>query len=111
MSIDFGDPVKAELPPAPERGGRASMRPALLAWLEKVATAGPGTYELKSTDDDGAHIVSRGTQLRNIINDAAAPETVRGLKVETRAVVSGKRYRVFVTNDAPAPAANGGKRK
>lgn len=106
-TIDFGEPIKAELPPAAARGGRASFQPAMLAWLEKVAAAAPGTYELASSDEDGAHVVSRGTQLRKLVEAPDAPESVRGLKVETRAVVSGKRYRVFVTKEAPA--ANGGK--
>lgn len=105
---DFGDPVPITpdaMPKATARGGRESNVPALIAWLDKVAAAQPGTYELKSADKDAAHTVSRGTQLRSIVAgkvDGITPsDAVKALKIETRAVVPGKRYRIFATKEAP----------
>lgn len=115
---DFGDPiaVKAEdMPAATARGGRESNVPALAAWLEKVAAANPGTYELRSKDPDGAHTTLRGGQLKKIVRgemDGVTPsDAVKQLKIETRAVVSGKRYRVFATKEAPAANGKPGARK
>lgn len=100
---DFGAPIKVdELPPQTNRGGRQSNEPALQAWL---AALEPGnTYELKSNDKDGGHPVSRVTQLRKLAGE--------GFKVETRALESGKRYRIFATIATPPVAAKGnGKTK
>lgn len=86
--MDFGTPVPvSELPPASKRGGRASNAPAYEAWLAQLA---PGaTYELASTDEDGAHPVNRVSQLRKVAGD--------GFKIDTRPVEPGKRYRIFAT--------------
>lgn len=93
---DFGAPVPvAELPPLAVKGGRQSNEPALTAWLDAVADK--GTFELASKDEDGAHPVSRVTQIRKL----AEP---RNIKIDTRSVVTGKRYRIFATK---APATNG----
>lgn len=95
---DFGAPVAVDvLPPASVKGGRKSATPALEAWLKQLE---PGkTYELASKEKDGAHPLSRVTQLRKLAGDA--------FKVETRPVVSGKRYRIFAT--VATTEANGTK--
>lgn len=98
MSLDFGDPVYVdELPPASAKGGRTSNAPALEAWLAKLEAG--KTAELPSKDADGAHPVSRVTQMRKIAGTA--------FKVETRPVTPGKRYRIFATVAVTPPAANG----
>lgn len=110
---DFGDPVAvspADLPPATARGGRESNEPAMRTWLGKVQAAAPGTYELASKDADKAHPTSRGTQLRALVNKPKdAPEDWTApypdVAIETRAVVTGKRYRIFATRTGePAKA-------
>lgn len=92
--IDYGTavPVK-ELPPNVGKRGRTSNHePALRAWLATMAEPGK-TYELPSKDKDGAHPVARVTQVRKV----AGPT----YKVETAAVETGKRYRIFVTPVTP----------
>lgn len=98
MSIDYGEPVYVdELPPSSGKGGRPAATPALEAWLGKIV---PGkTAELPSKDEDGAHPVSRVTQVRKVAGTA--------WKIETRPIVPGKRYRIFATLNTAAPAANG----
>lgn len=89
--------IAPEDKPAPgKRGGRASNVPAIEAFLATITE--PGTYEMRSPDEDGGHPVNRIAQIRK-----AAGE---GFKVETSPIESGKRYRVFVTLLAPegAPA-------
>lgn len=105
MSIDFGAPVPvAEMPQGTGKGGRASNAPALEAWLGQLTAA--GTYELASKEEDGAHPVSRVTQLRTV-----AKEKAPMIRVETRAVTPGKRYRIFATvptTETEPPAAKAG---
>lgn len=74
-------------PPAGKRGGRASNVPAIEAFLTSITE--PGTYEMRSPDEDGGHPVNRIAQIRKAAGDA--------FKVETSPIESGKRYRVFVT--------------
>jgi hypothetical protein len=81
------------MPPAGKRGGRSSNVPAIENFLASLTT--PGTYEMRSPDEDGAHPVNRISQIRKIAGER--------FKVETSPVDSGKRYRVFVT---PVPAAS-----
>ena len=89
---DFGAPVPVtELPPMATRGGRQSNEPALTAWLEAIKT--PGTFELASKDEDGGHPVSRVTQLRKLA-------TPMGITIDTRAIITGKRYRIYATKPA-----------
>lgn len=107
--IDFGNPVAVtELPPATARGGKQSNAPALLAWLNKVAAANPGTYELASSEPDKAHPVSRGTQLRKLVEDS--DNGINGITIETRSVVTGKRYRIFATKAAPETPVKGARK-
>jgi hypothetical protein len=76
--------------PAPgKRGGRASNVPAIEQFLASITT--PGTYEMRSPDEDGGHPVNRIAQIRKAAGEA--------FKVETSPIESGKRYRVFVTLD------------
>lgn len=83
--------------PAPgKRGGRASNVPAIEQFLQSITE--PGTYEMRSPDEDGGHPVNRIAQIRK----AAGP----GFKVETSPIESGKRYRVFVTMLSPEDAAS-----
>lgn len=98
--VDFGAPIPVkELPPGGNRGGRASNEPGLRKWLDALK---PGaTYELGSKDEDGGHPVSRVTQLRKIAGT--------GFKVETRPIVTGKRYRIFATVAQEASAPTNGK--
>ena len=103
---DFGAPVPVtELPPVAARGGRQSNVPALTKWLEAIAPT--GTFELASKDADGGHPVSRVTQLRKL----AEP---MGIKVDTRAIETGKRYRIYATRAAATanaePVKNARKR-
>ena len=95
-NLDYGDPVYVEeLPPTSGKGGRQSNAPAMEAWLAKIS---PGkTAELPSKDEDGAHPVSRVTQMRKVAGTA--------FKIETRPVVGGKRYRIFATVNATPEAA------
>jgi hypothetical protein len=80
--------IAPEDKPAPgKRGGRASNVPAIEQFLSQITV--PGTYEMRSPDEDGGHPVNRIAQIRK-----AAGE---GFKVETSPIESGKRYRVFVT--------------
>ena len=100
-NIDFGKPIAVkveDLPAKSNRGGRTPVAPALEAWLAQIPA--DGTFELASSDKDGAHGQARVTQLRKIAGADYA--------VETRAVVPGKRYRIFVRK-ATANEANGGK--
>jgi len=81
-------PIDPKDKPAPgKRGGRASNVPAIEGFLASITE--PGTYEMRSPDEDGGHPVNRIAQIRK----AAGP----GFKVETSPIESGKRYRVFVT--------------
>jgi hypothetical protein len=74
--------------PAPgKRGGRASNVPAIENFLSSITE--PGTYEMRSPDEDGGHPVNRIAQIRKAAGD--------NFKVETSPIESGKRYRVFVT--------------
>jgi hypothetical protein len=83
--------------PAPgKRGGRSSNVPAIEAFLASITE--PGTYEMRSPDEDGGHPVNRIAQIRK------AAGTV--FKVETSPIESGKRYRVFVTLDPPEVSSN-----
>lgn len=111
MAIDLSKAVTlTELPPVTTRGGRVSSAPILRDWL---AMAKPGSWvELPSDDEDGAHPVSRVTQVRKLAADnATANPTAPVVKIETRAVTSGKRYRIFAgvvakavpNGKAPAP--------
>lgn len=85
-------PIKPEDKPAPgKRGGRASNVPAIEGFLASITE--PGTYEMRSPDEDGGHPVNRIAQIRK----AAGP----AFRVETSPIESGKRYRVFVTLDGP----------
>jgi len=80
--------IKPEDKPAPgKRGGRASNVPAIEAFLASIEA--PGTYEMRSPDEDGGHPVNRIAQIRKAAGEA--------FKVETSPIESGKRYRVFVT--------------
>lgn len=107
---DFGDPVAVtELPPPSARGGKPSSLPGLLAWLNKVNAGNPGTYVLASKDADEAHPVQRGTQLRGLVADPA--NNLNGITIETRAVQSGKRYKIYATKPAPETPAKAGAKK
>lgn len=102
-TVDFGKPVPVkpdDIPAKSARGGRTPTAPALEAWLKQIT---PGsTFELASADPDGAHGQSRVTQLRKVAGAAYV--------VETRPVVPGKRYRIFVTlADAEKASPNGAK--
>lgn len=100
---DFGAPVPvSELPPLATRGGRQSNEPALTSWLDAIGAT--GTFELASKDEDGGHPVSRVTQLRKL----AEPKQI---KIDTRAIVTGKRYRVFATRIKPTPNGKAGAKK
>ena len=100
---DFGNPVPVtELPPMATKGGRQSNEPALTEWLNKIGSN--GTYELASKDEDSGHPVSRVTQLRKL----AEPLNV---KIDTRAIVPGKRYRIFATKVAAAAPVKGAVKK
>jgi hypothetical protein len=80
--------ISPEDKPAPgKRGGRASNVPAIEAFLQSINE--PGTYEMRSPDEDGGHPVNRIAQIRKAAGEA--------FKVETSPIESGKRYRVFVT--------------
>ena len=80
--------IAPEDKPAPgKRGGRASNVPAIEAFLASIDV--PGTYEMRSPDEDGGHPVNRIAQIRKAAGEA--------FKVETSPIESGKRYRVFVT--------------
>jgi len=80
--------IAPEDKPAPgKRGGRASNVPAITAFLDGITE--PGTYEMRSPDEDGGHPVNRIAQIRKAAGD--------NFKVETSPIESGKRYRVFVT--------------
>lgn len=78
---------RTEMPQPAKRGGRASNVPAIEGFLASITA--PGTYEMKSGDDDGGHPVNRIAQIRKVAGDR--------FKVETSPIESGKRYRVFVT--------------
>ena len=85
------EPISREdIPAAGKRGGRPANIPAIEAFLNSLTV--PGTYEMKSADEDGGHPVNRITQIRKVAGDR--------FKVETAPLDSGKRYRVFVTKDA-----------
>lgn len=86
--LDFGAPVPVtELPEPTNRGGRASTAPAFQKWLSQLT---PGSrYELASNDPDGAHPANRVAQIRKVAGEAYV--------IETRAVVAGKRYRIFAS--------------
>jgi hypothetical protein len=82
-------PIKREDMPKPSRrGGRASNVPAIEAFLTTVSEPGV-TYEMGSSDEDGAHPVNRVAQVKKIAGEK--------FKVETAPIESGKRYRIFVT--------------
>ena len=99
---DFGEPVYVDaLPENTGKGGRKSSAPAMEAWLGKIE---PGkTAQLPSTEADGAHPVSRVTQMRKVAGT--------NFKIETRSIVPGKRYAIYATvvgktnKFAPAPNA------
>ena len=93
---DFGDPVYVDkLPEGTAKAGRKSMAPAITAWLAKIE---PGkTAQLPSKDEDGAHPVSRVSQMRKVAGTA--------FKIETRAVIPGKRYEIYATVNGTANAA------
>lgn len=79
-----------DLPEKSSRGGRQSNTPMYEKWLAQLQ---PGsTYEMASVDADGAHPVNRVTALRKVAA-ASFPE----VKIETRSVEAGKRYRIFAT--------------
>jgi len=94
--VDFGAPVFIdELPPAASPG-RASVKPAIVAWLNQIPAG--KTAELASKDEDGAHSFSRANQVRKIGKEM-------GFEILTRPVKAGKRYRVFATNKNTEAAA------
>lgn len=78
------------MPVPPKRGGRTSNVPAIETFLDGITT--PGTYEMKSGDEDGGHPVNRISQIRKLAEGR--------FKVETFPIQSGKRYQVFVTLEA-----------
>lgn len=81
--------IQRETMPQPgKRGGRASNVPAIEGFLDSLNA--PGTFEMRSPDEDGGHPVNRIAQIRK------AAET-HSYKVETAPIQSGKRYRVFIT--------------
>jgi len=88
---------REEMPPVAKRGGRPSNGPAIETFLNSITE--PGTYEMRSADDDGGHPVNRISQIRKTVKGYSRPFTV-----ETSPLESGKRYRVFVTLAAD-PAA------
>jgi hypothetical protein len=59
-------------------------------WLAQLAPG--GTFELASADEDGGHPVNRVTQIRKV-----ALASYPNVKVETRPIEPGKRYRIFAT--------------
>ena len=90
-TVTFNKPVKVDaLPPAPSRGGKASLKPAMLAWLQSLPN--DGTYELVSSDSDKGHPTNRVAQMREL---AGAEYTI-----DTRTLETGKRYRIFATRKA-----------
>lgn len=94
-TLDLGTPIpidRSAMPAPGKRGGRASNEPEILRWLGALE---PGkTYQMGGGDADGAHTVNRITQLRRIAEKAGE------FNVETSPIESGKRYLVFVTNQA-----------
>lgn len=84
-----------EMPAPAKRGGRTSNVPAIQGFLDSIPN--PGTYEMRSADDDGGHPVNRISQIRKVVEADSRP-----FKVETSPLESGKRYRVFITLDPPA---------
>lgn len=108
MAVEFGTPVPVtEMPPGTSgKGGRASNAPGLTAWLNAAAKAGPGTYELASDNEtDHAHPIGRLTQIRKIATD------MPGIKIESRVITAGKRYRIFATVVDPATVPANGEAK
>jgi len=88
---DFGVPIPvADMPPKSTRGGRQSNAPMYEKWLAQLV---PGqTFELGSVDPDGGHPAGRVTAIRKVAL-AAYPN----VKIETRPIEAGKRYRIFAT--------------
>lgn len=110
--VTFKAPVKvdpASRPPSPTRGGRTSLTPAYVAWLNALE---PGAEWEFAPVEDGAtdNPISRLNTLRKIAKDESQKAgATRTYKIEAVPTVPNKRYRIFgsVTIKAEAPAANG----
>ena len=85
--VSFKAVKVTELPPAPARGGKASLKPAMQAFLSGLPDF--GTYEMASSDADKGHPTNRVAQLREVAGD--------DYTIDTRTLESGKRYRIFAT--------------
>lgn len=83
--------TRDQMPKAPKRGGRTSNVPAIREFLDGLATAAPGIYQMTTEDDDNGHPVNRLAQIRAIVK-----EDYEGLTVVSHPIVSGKRYLVYV---------------
>ena len=108
-TLDLGNPIPIkERPPSPPRGGRAPVRPAYEAWLQKLQ---PGAeFEMASNDEDKAHSISRLNTLRQIAKEMSAAEgATRVYQVDAVPVVPNKRYRIFGSVKEKAAAAPASK--
>ena len=107
----FKPPVKvdpANRPPSPTRGGRTSLTPAYVAWLEALE---PGAEWEFAPVEDGAtdNPISRLNTLRNIAKDESNKDgATRTYKIDAVPTVPNKRYRIF-GSVTPKAKANGSK--
>jgi hypothetical protein len=110
---DWGDPIVVELAPSVSKAGRPNQDHKVIEWFDKLnAPTKEGekiSYELKSREADEAHPVSRVTKLKKL---AANYDRVP-IKIETRPVEAGKRYKIYATvggpKEAVKPSKNGKK--
>lgn len=96
-------------PPTPTRGGRTSLLPAYVAWLEALE---PGAeWEFEPLEDGATdNPISRLNTLRKIAKDESQKDgATRTYKIEAVPTVPNKRYRIFGTVTPKAKPATNGK--
>lgn len=106
-NADFGAPIKIDPKAKPEirgRGGKPTMRPAYVAWLNALE---PGAeYEMASKEPDGAHPVTRLNALRKVAKELG------GFTVESVYIGNDKkRVRIFAKRNGEAPSVAAAKAK
>jgi hypothetical protein len=94
---DWGEPEVVELAPVVSKAGRPNQDHKVIEWFDKLKPPTGDkktiTYVFKSKDEDEAHPVSKVTKLKKLASNYERLP----IKIETRPVEAGKRYKIYAT--------------